>query len=179
MGIKFHFNRNTIKKYLLSLIALTLVITLSACNSGSGSIQNTANTSPSPSTNSRDTTVAPTPAPPKPAPAPQTPQIPSGAISWSDAGQHIGETATIYGQVMSVKFASGSNGQPTFINLGADYPKSNRVQVLIWGQNRGNFSSTPESMYRGKTICVSGYIDTYNGVVQIEVTSPNQIEIIS
>jgi hypothetical protein len=48
--------------------------------------------------------------------------------------------------------------------------------VVIWGENRGNFSQPPEVYYLNKTIYVTGLIDSYEGVAQIEVTSPAQIQ---
>ena len=125
---------------------------------------------------------APAPAKPAPAPAPAKPVKPSGAIDWSEAGQHIGENATVYGTVKSTKYASGSRGQPTFLDIGATYPDSRRVTVLIWSEYRGNFKAAPERMYAGKTVCVTGYVDVYdNGhgpVIQIEVRGPGQIVVV-
>src|SRR5687768_4440310 len=63
----------------------------------------------------------------------------SSYISWQDAGDHIGETATIRGPVAGTRYASDSNGQPTFLNVGVDYPNPDRFVVLIWGENRGEF----------------------------------------
>lgn len=104
--------------------------------------------------------------------------IPDGAISWEEAPDYVGETVSVYGPVAGTKFASSSNGGPTFLDIGADYPDPSRVTVLIWGEDRANFSSAPERYYQGKTICVSGKLTTYNGACQIEVSSPNQIEVL-
>ncbi|MEW5857599.1 MAG: hypothetical protein AB1861_09490 [Cyanobacteriota bacterium] len=113
---------------------------------------------------------------PKPAPEPAPPQQPSG-ISWNEARYHIGERTTVYGPVASTYWATGSKGQPTFINLGNAYPNTNRFTAIIWVQNRGNFSFAPESYYGGKTISVTGLIVDYEGVPEIEVTSPSQIQV--
>jgi hypothetical protein len=45
--------------------------------------------------------------------------------------------------VVSTKWASGSKGQPTFLNIGNPYPDENRLTVVIWIQNRGNFPYAP------------------------------------
>ena len=100
---------------------------------------------------------------------------PTDAISWHEAKNHIGERTTVYGTVVDTRWASGSNGQPTFLNMGNPYPDQNRFTVVIWIQNRGNFPQPPEDYYDGKTIYVSGLIDSYEGVPQIEVTSPDEI----
>ena len=109
--------------------------------------------------------------PKAPIPEPQPQGIP-----WEQAVHHVGERTTVYGPVVSTKWASSSRGQPTFLNIGRAYPDSNRFTVVIWIQNRGNFSSAPENYYDGKTISVNGLIDTYEGVPQIEVSSPSQIQ---
>lgn len=100
------------------------------------------------------------------------------AISWKKAGQHIGEVVTVKGPVVGVKFARSSKGRPTFLNIGAAYPDSNRVTAVIWEENRGKFSPSPEALYRGKTICVTGEVYVYGGACNIEVTSPSQIEVV-
>ena len=167
---------------LFVLITFLIAIGIAACT-GSPETDNIEQSNPSttieqppvPSTPVQEEPVIKEPAQDEPV---NGPQIPSGAIDWSEAGRHIGENATIYGEVKSVNYATGSRGKPTFINIGVNYPDTKRVTALIWEDYRGNFSPSPESQYSGKIICVTGYIDTYNGVAQIEVRSPSQIEII-
>ena len=101
------------------------------------------------------------------------------AIPWYEAKDHIGEWATennpVYGPVVGASYRPDISGQPTWLNIGEDYPSQNRFVVIIWGENRGNFPQAPEDYYLGKTIYVTGLITEYNGVPQIEVTSPDQI----
>ena len=96
-------------------------------------------------------------------------------ISCYEAKNHIGERTTVYGTVVSTNYAGGSSGQPTFLNMCYAYPNPDRFTVVIWGENRGNFPQPPEDYYDGKTIYVSGLIFHYDGVPEIEVTSPSQI----
>jgi len=100
---------------------------------------------------------------------------PPDAISWDEAKNHIGERTTVYGPVVDTHYASGSSGEPTFLNMGNPYPDPNRFTVVIWGENRGKFPQPPEDYYDGKTIYVSGLIVPYDGAAEIEVTSPDQI----
>lgn len=100
-----------------------------------------------------------------------------GAVSWQSARQYVGRYATIKGPVAGTKFASSSNGSPTFLNLGVDYPSSRRVTVVIWNDNRWRFGR-PEIRYRGRTVCVRGFVDTYGGVPEIEATSTSQIAVV-
>lgn len=107
-----------------------------------------------------------------------SPTIPSSAIPWNEASAHVGETVTLYGLVVGAEYANTSNGQPTFLDIGASYPDKNRLSITIWGKNRAAFSPSPEALYEGKTICVTGEVYLYDGVCNIEITSPDQIEII-
>lgn len=97
-------------------------------------------------------------------------------ITWDEAIDHIGERGTVCGPVMGTRYASGSRGEPTFLNLGKDYPDPDRFTVVIWGENRDNFPFAPEVEYDNKTICVSGLIETYEGVPQIIADTPSDIE---
>lgn len=108
-------------------------------------------------------------------PSPTAPR--SDTIEWDRASLYVGEFKTVCGPVISTRYASSSSGQPTFLNIGRAYPDPNRFTVVIWGRNRGNFPFKPEDYYSGKTICVTGLIEEYRGVPEIEISSPSQIEI--
>jgi micrococcal nuclease len=108
--------------------------------------------------------------------SPQAGEAAAG-IPWNEASGHVGETITVYGPVVGANYASSSDDKPTFLNLGADYPDSGRFTIVIRDRYRGNFPSAPESYYPGKTIAVAGLVSLYNGAAQIEVTSPDEIEI--
>jgi hypothetical protein len=103
--------------------------------------------------------------------------IPISSIACDEANLYIGENKTVCGLVVESKYASSSNGQPTFLTLCEKYPDPNRFSVVIWGRNRGNFPANPEQYYYGEIICVSGLIEEYNGIPEIEVSSPLRIEI--
>ena len=154
----------------LFLVALALSL-MFAFVVGCGETETSTKSYQSSETEKGTTTSNPAPQP-QPTPKPQ----PTG-IPWDQAKYHIGERATVYGPVASTKWATSSRGQPTFINLGNAYPNTNRFQAIIWVQNRGNFSFAPESYYSGKTISVTGLIVNYEGIPEIEVTSPSQIQV--
>jgi uncharacterized repeat protein (TIGR02543 family) len=107
------------------------------------------------------------------------PKEPADFINWHEARNYIGERTTVRGPVVSAVWASGSRGQPTFLNLGNPFPNPDRFTVVIWIQNRGKFPQPPEEYYLGKTICVTGLITSFRGIPQIEVTDPAQIRICS
>lgn len=96
------------------------------------------------------------------------------SITAGEAAKHVGEMATVCGTVASAKYVAGSKGQPTFLNLDKAYPDQ-VFTALIWGDDRGRFSSPPEMAYDGKKLCVSGVIETYKGKPQIVVRDPKQM----
>lgn len=99
-------------------------------------------------------------------------------IMWYQAKSHAGQRLTVRGPVKGTKFASGSSGRPTFLNIGRDYPSKKRFTVVIWGRDRHNFSSSPERFYRGKTLDVKGRIKMYQGSAEVMVSRPSAIHVV-
>ena len=97
-------------------------------------------------------------------------------MAWHEAKHHIGERTTVCGPVVDATWASGSNGKPTFLNLGNPYPDPDRFTVVVWIENRSNLPQAPEDYHLGKTICVTGLIIEYNGIPEIEVRCPSEIQ---
>lgn len=114
---------------------------------------------------------------PKPAPAatPASAQSTVG-ISWpsSGAASHIGQRGTVCGPVVDSRYATGSKGKPTFLNFDKAYPNHTFV-VLIWGSDRGSFPSSPETYYKGKQVCATGLIESYQGKPEIIAKSGSQL----
>jgi hypothetical protein len=102
----------------------------------------------------------------------------AGAIGWREAANNLGAFATVRGPVVDSSFVSRGEGQPTFLDVGRPYPDPDRFSVVIWGRDRPNFATPPEQTYRGRTVCVSGLIDTASGSPGIEVTSPTAISVV-
>ena len=94
---------------------------------------------------------------PTPAASPTTA---SDIINWDQAIDFVGDYETVQGPVVSTDFAQDSNDEPTFLNVGLDYPDSGRLSVVIWLENRSNFPQAPEVMYSDKTIRVTGMVTT-------------------
>lgn len=99
------------------------------------------------------------------------------SIAWNVAKKYKGVKVRICGPVVDTRWATGSKGKPTFLNIGKPYPERDRFTVIIWEEYRDTFSEPPEIFYRDKTVCVCGTIKEYNGVMEIEVRSPSDIEI--
>ncbi|MGO8990548.1 MAG: DNA-binding protein [bacterium] len=95
-------------------------------------------------------------------------------INPTDAEKYVGKEKTVCGVVVSATYASGTQGQPTFLYLDRPYP--NQIfTVVIWGMDRKTFNSPPEVFYKGKTICVTGKIKSYKVGPEIMVNDPSQI----
>jgi len=123
--------------------------------------------------------------PPPPAITPPTPtrtptpttSLPFSCVSWQDAGAYLNQGKCVCGAVVRTTYSPGTTGQPTYLDLGRAYPDPSRFSVVIWGNQRGNFPSAPETYYRNKTICVTGTIKDYRGTLEMEVRTPAQIQV--
>jgi hypothetical protein len=89
------------------------------------------------------------------------------------AKDHVGEIRTVCGKVVSTHYASGSKGQPTFLNLDERYPKE-VFTILIWGNDCAKFG-TPETKYKDAKVCVTGKITSHREKPEIIATEPSQI----
>jgi hypothetical protein len=101
----------------------------------------------------------------------------SGAVSWQRARSLVGQRATVRGRVVDSYFARSSSGQPTFLNMGNAYPNPSRFTVLIWRENRGSFGGSPETRFRGRTLCVTGLVQMYGGAPEIIARARTQIRV--
>lgn len=97
------------------------------------------------------------------------------SISPEEAINHVGQQAIVCGTVASTHYSYRSKGQPTFLNLNKPYPH-HIFTALIWGSDRSKFHDAPEKYYKNKRICVSGLIEQYEGISEIIVRNPGQME---
>jgi hypothetical protein len=96
-------------------------------------------------------------------------------LTTAEAKDHIGQSATVCGDVVSTRYAARTRGNPTFINLDKPYPYQ-VFTLLIWGSDRPKFGD-PEEAYRSKHICVTGKISNYKGVPEIVAYESSQIKV--
>jgi hypothetical protein len=97
------------------------------------------------------------------------------SISAAEAKDHVGEKATICGEVISTHYAARSRGNPTFLNIDKAYP--NQIfTVVVWGRDLPKFGD-PEGTYRGKQVCVTGKISIYRRVPEVVANEPSQIKV--
>jgi hypothetical protein len=103
------------------------------------------------------------------------PALAQKRMSASEAKDHVGELATVCGDVASTHYAPSTKGQPTFLNLDKPYPNP-VFTILIWGSNRSKFG-TPENEFKGKRVCATGKITEYRGAPEIVAIDPTQIKL--
>jgi len=99
----------------------------------------------------------------------------SDTIAADKAKNYIGETKTVHGLVVSTRYAFGSRGRPTFLNLDEPYP-NHIFTIVIWGSDRSKFDVMPEIHFKDKKVLVTGKITEYKGIPQIVVKNPDQIK---
>jgi aspartyl/asparaginyl-tRNA synthetase len=94
-------------------------------------------------------------------------------VLWQDAHQVVGKTAFVSGKVVGV----GASKTMRFIDF--DDRKPARFQVVVNEKHWPAFSGDFASLYEGKLVRVRGLVTTYQERPQIQVTSPDQIEVLT
>jgi hypothetical protein len=88
----------------------------------------------------------------------------------------VGEYACVCCEIVRTYYASGTSGQPTFLN--SHDPYRGYFTALVWGNKRQAFidffGSAPESVFRNRFSCFYGLIEYYarNDYPEIELASP-------
>ncbi len=101
-------------------------------------------------------------------------EAPAGYVRAIEAHKYIGDVKTVCGKVVESRFVSSGRGHQTFLSI--DRPYSNPLfLIVILGNDRINFDSPPEVYYLYESICVTGKIQSQEGVAQIEIKDPKQI----
>lgn len=90
------------------------------------------------------------------------------------AKAHVGETATVCGPVANTYYSRFVEGKPTFINFGHPYP-NHVFSIAIMGVDRAKFDNAPEDLFEGKSVCVTGLIESYDYKPLIVVRDKAQI----
>ena len=101
-------------------------------------------------------------------------EAPAGYVRAIEAHKYIGDVKTVCGKVVESRFVSSGRGHQTFLSI--DRPYSYPLfLIVILGNDRINFDSPPEVYYLYESICVTGKIQSHEGVAQIEIKDPKQI----
>lgn len=92
---------------------------------------------------------------------------PEGGLGWNQAHEYGGSIERVCGPLRSKR----PTGWGIFVNVGHDYPSSKRFTFITWGD------WWMDPLPSGSTICAAGNIYLYEGVPQIELSDPGQLEI--
>ena len=111
-----------------------------------------------------------------------------GYIPSPKAGEHMGEEGTVRGTVKDYQYVTGRAGRPYVLLFdkpgvvekrfgisGMEIPET--FTVVIWKDDRKNFPSNFAASYVGKTVCVTGLIEEYDGSPAIVAKDPSQLKI--
>ncbi len=108
-----------------------------------------------------------------PFPVSDAPIPPNGIVNWKDATKYYNRTVTIEGKVVETY----NSGRVIFLNLGPN--REQDVKVVIFPSDWGKFPSTPDKLYEGKTIRVTGKVEKYQGAPEIKVNDPKAIVVVN
>lgn len=98
-------------------------------------------------------------------------------LTGEEAMQHLQETNTVCATVASARYVESAQGSPTYLNLDRPYPKQTCAAVIM-GSARAKFKVAPETAFKEKHVCITGFITTNSfGKAQITVEDPSQIVI--
>jgi len=98
-----------------------------------------------------------------------------GQIPAEGAAEFVGREANVCGVVVGARYAENSEGQPTFMYMGADFPR-HVFSIRIWGRDRSKWTTPPEQL-TGMTVCAEGEIRNANGRPEIVVNNPRQMRV--
>jgi hypothetical protein len=98
----------------------------------------------------------------------------STCVPYADAGAHVGKNTCVCCVVERTFYASGSNGQPTFLDCHDPY--QGWFYSLIWIEDRSaftkHFGQAPELAFKNHKACFWGLIETYKGNPEIILRDP-------
>ncbi len=96
-------------------------------------------------------------------------------IPAEQAVRHVGKDGMVCGKVEKTRFAQNSEGEPTFLYMGGNFPR-HTFSARIPGSQRDKFKPTPEEL-EGRDVCVIGTIKRDASRAEVEVTSPSNIKL--
>lgn len=92
----------------------------------------------------------------------------------ADAGKYTGQKVTVAGKIYGGIFLEKAQNSPTFLNMGAAYPRQ-PLTIVIWGAVRRLFPFQPEVYFKEKKVYVTGGVSIYKEKPQIVITAVSQI----
>lgn len=99
--------------------------------------------------------------------------VPAAAAEYTaaEAGQHVGETATVVGVLTNVH---KTGGKSILWDIGGDYP-NNPFTAFVPKKSTGDVPDVTPLV--GKTFKITGEIKMYQGKAEIAVTDAKQVQV--
>lgn len=97
------------------------------------------------------------------------------AIPADMAPRFTGKAGTVCGKVGKARFAENTEGTPTFLYMGGNFPR-HTFTARIPGDARAKFKPAPEEL-EGKDVCVIGNIERDQSRAEIVVSSPSNLKL--
>ena len=94
------------------------------------------------------------------------------AVSWEDAGKYIGSRISVEGKIV----IAHNSGKACFLNFHSNWKRY--FSVVIFASDFARFPSPPEKAYLGKLVRVTGIVQEYEGRPEMEISGPEQIQIL-
>ncbi len=94
-------------------------------------------------------------------------------VSWTDAGNYVGQYVTVEGTIVYTYYSSYSG--TSFLDF--HYPYQGYFYGVIFSSDSGNFKCSITDFYLNKDVRMTGTVQLYNGAPEIIVSSPSQIEV--
>lgn len=148
------------KLVVVTVISAAMALLITACKPA----EEATPQSPAPAV----TNVAPIIEPVASTNVPVSTNTPAAFLTPAQAREHIGEQATVRGEVSDVHVTQKGD---VFMNFGGKHPNSVFTAVCF----KSAIPSEQLTALKGKTISVSGKIKEYNGQVEIVLESASQI----
>jgi hypothetical protein len=93
------------------------------------------------------------------------------------ASLRSGQVTAVLGVVARVSHQPDVGGAPTFINLGEPHPHPERFDVVVYEEVTDRFDIGLDPSWEGHEVCVWGQLRERDGVLQIVLADPAQIEL--
>jgi hypothetical protein len=97
----------------------------------------------------------------------------AATLSPAEAGQHVGETATVCGRVASAHLPQSAR-EPILIDLDQRYPDQ-IFTIVILGRDRARFGALDKSLL-DQHLCATAPIQLYRGRAEMIVQDPAQLQ---
>jgi len=94
------------------------------------------------------------------------------AIKWRDAGEFIGKSVTVEGEIVKTYKAE----KLAFLNFDENHETT--LTIVMFERMFDRFPESPEKYFLHKTVRVTGNVKEHQGKPEIIVTDPAQIEIV-